>query len=62
MRYLARWRMQLAYEHLKDHNASVGELAQQLGYQSETAFSRAFKRTTGVAPGSVRPAATRSGR
>jgi AraC-like DNA-binding protein len=33
---------------------SVAEVAARLGYQSEAAFNRAFKRVTGVTPGSIR--------
>lgn len=54
MHYVARWRMQVAMSLLKDRGATISELAIQLGYQSEAAFSRAFKRFTGVSPGSVR--------
>ena len=39
---------------LKEEGATVGELADRLGYRSEAAFSRAFKRVIGVAPGAVR--------
>ena len=55
MRYLARWRMHIAATRLKeDHNLALGEIALDLGYQSEAAFSRAFKRFTGSSPGAVR--------
>lgn len=54
MQYLARWRMHVALTWLKEDSATVGELAIRLGYQSEAAFSRAFKRFAGVSPGSVR--------
>jgi AraC-like DNA-binding protein len=54
MHYLARWRMQVAVDSLRDGGATVGELANQLGYRSEAAFARAFKRITGVPPGAVR--------
>lgn len=54
MHYLARWRMQVAQTWLNEDSATVGELAIRLGYQSEAAFSRAFKRFTGVSPGSIR--------
>jgi AraC-like DNA-binding protein len=39
---------------LKEEDASLGELADRLGYQSEAAFSRAFKRFIGVSPGAAR--------
>jgi AraC-like DNA-binding protein len=54
MHYLARWRMQVAVDSLRDGGATVGELASQLGYRSEAAFARAFKRVVGVPPGAVR--------
>jgi AraC-like DNA-binding protein len=54
MRYLARWRMQVALGWLKEDGAPVGALARRLGYDSEAAFSRAFKRFAGVPPGAAR--------
>ena len=54
MQYVARWRMLVAHMWLTDGGATLGELALRLGYQSEAAFSRAFKRYMGVSPGSVR--------
>jgi AraC-like DNA-binding protein len=54
MRYVARWRMHVAVGVLKEGGATVGELADRLGYRSEAAFSRAFKRVIGAPPGAVR--------
>jgi AraC-like DNA-binding protein len=54
MAYVARWRMHLALSALREEGATVGELADRLGYRSEAAFSRAFKRIVGVAPGAAR--------
>ena len=54
MQYVARWRMQVAAGSLKDEGATVGQLAARLGYRSEAAFARAFKRITGEPPGAVR--------
>ena len=54
MQYLTHWRMQLAHHALATEGATVGELAGRLGYQSEAAFARAFKRVMGVAPGAVK--------
>ena len=54
MHYLARWRMQLAVTTLKEGGAALADVAARLGYQSEAAFSRAFKRLVGVSPGAVR--------
>ena len=54
MAYVARWRMQVAVSALREEGATVGELADRLGYRSEAAFSRAFKRIIGQPPGAVR--------
>ncbi|MBC8077893.1 MAG: AraC family transcriptional regulator [Chloroflexales bacterium] len=54
MQYVTRWRMNVALTWLKEDDAPLGELASRLGYQSEAAFSRAFKRFIGVSPGSAR--------
>ncbi|MGE0041176.1 MAG: AraC family transcriptional regulator [Vicinamibacterales bacterium] len=50
MQYLALWRMQLAGRLLAD-GAPVAEAAATVGYESEAAFSRAFKKMVGCAPG-----------
>jgi AraC-like DNA-binding protein len=57
MRYVARWRMNVAVEALKAEGATVAQLADRLGYRSEAAFSRAFKRVIGSSPGAVRRSA-----
>jgi AraC-like DNA-binding protein len=54
MHYVARWRMHVALSWLKEDDAPLGDLASRLGYQSEAAFSRAFKRFIGVSPGAAR--------
>ncbi len=54
MQYLAQWRMQVAAGLLRDSKAKVIEVALGVGYESEAAFSRAFKRAVGVAPGAWR--------
>ena len=56
MAYVTRWRMRVAVNALRDEGATVAELANRLGYRSEAAFARAFKRVTGVAPGAVKRA------
>ena len=56
MRYLTQWRMQLARLQLQETSEPLSVLADRLGYKSEAAFCRAFKRVFGVAPGSVRNA------
>jgi AraC-like DNA-binding protein len=58
MSYVARWRMHVAVAALKDEGATVGQLADRLGYRSEAAFSRAFKRVIGVSPGAIRRSAS----
>lgn len=50
MGYLTRWRMTLATRFLTDGALSVAEIADRVGYRSEFAFSRAFKRLKGAAP------------
>lgn len=49
MQYLALWRMQLASRQLMD-GAQVAEVAHAVGYESEAAFSRAFKKVVGQSP------------
>ena len=52
--YLTDWRMQLARTQLLESSEPLSVIAIRVGYQSEAAFSRAFKRVIGVSPGSVR--------
>jgi AraC-like DNA-binding protein len=59
--YLADWRMQRARALLRGGARSVGEVAARLGYRSEAAFSHAFRRRLGVAPGAYRRSAARPG-
>jgi AraC-like DNA-binding protein len=54
MQYVTRWRMHVALSALKDQGATVAELAHRLGYRSEAAFARAFKRVLGIPPGAVK--------
>jgi AraC-like DNA-binding protein len=54
MQYLTRWRMQAAARLLADGRAKVAAVALQVGYDSEAAFSRAFKRAAGVPPAAWR--------
>ena len=56
MQYVTRWRMHLADTWLQEDDAPLAELASRLGYQSEAAFSRAFKRFIGIPPGAARRA------
>jgi AraC-like DNA-binding protein len=55
-RYLTALRMEQAKELLQLERLSVGEVARRLGYGSDVAFSRAFRRHTGATPGSWRRA------
>ena len=48
--YLAKWRMQLASGLLSGGNANMASIAAEVGYESEAAFSRAFKKMTSVPP------------
>ncbi|WP_232665994.1 AraC family transcriptional regulator [Pseudonocardia sp. TRM90224] len=57
MHYVTRWRMYLALDVLEGSGATVNELAGRLGYRSEAAFARAFKRVIGVSPGAVKRSA-----
>jgi AraC-like DNA-binding protein len=50
MQYLAQWRMQLAANLLSSSSMGLAEIAEKVGYGSETALSRAYKRWVGVAP------------
>jgi len=48
--YVLRWRMQCAREQLRKERTSVAAVAEHVGYGSEAAFSRAFKRHVGLSP------------
>jgi len=54
--YLALWRMYTACNLLSDTHASVAEVASQVGYESDIAFARAFKRGVGTSPAEFRRA------
>lgn len=67
MRYLTRWRMQLAARLLADSATKVAAIGQQVGFRSESAFSRTFKKVSGLSPAAWRraianPSAQNSGR
>lgn len=53
MKYLTRWRMHMA-THLLKNEVQMGKIAQQLGYDSEVAFRKAFKREVGIPPARYR--------
>ena len=50
MQYLTNWRMQLATGHLLSGRESVAVIANLVGYESEAAFSRSFKKVVGTSP------------
>ena len=54
MHYLASWRMEVATQKLRNTSASLAQVAETVGYSSEAAFSRAFKKTFGTAPATWR--------
>ena len=57
LRYLARLRMELAAARLLESDASLAEIAREVGYDSEFSFNRAFKRHRGLPPGVFRRSA-----
>ena len=61
MHYLALWRLQLAADLLRSSRRPVSAIAAEVGYDSEAAFSRAFKRELGAAPAAWRRAAPSGG-
>lgn len=58
MSYVTAWRMNLARQRLRDSAASIGSVADALGYESVPAFSRVFKKFWGAPPSAFRPAST----
>lgn len=54
MHYLAQWRMQIAAGLLRESSGNVADIALQVGYDSEAAFARAFKRFVGLPPAAWR--------
>jgi AraC-like DNA-binding protein len=61
MQYLAGWRMHLARRLLRDSNIGIAQLAARVGYESEAAFSRAFRRAVGLPPATWRDASAAEG-
>ncbi len=57
MHYLIRWRLQLAAQLLRDTDDGIAAIAARVGYDSEAAFSRAFKRQAGESPAAWRTGA-----
>jgi len=60
MQYLTNWRMQVASNLLCSSNVNVAAIALEVGYESEAAFARAFKRATGMPPAAWRRARAQS--
>jgi AraC-like DNA-binding protein len=60
MEYVARWRMLLAADKLENSRDSVSAIALSLGYESESAFSAAFKRVMRCSPRQYSRAARRA--
>ncbi|MEO8157873.1 MAG: AraC family transcriptional regulator [Betaproteobacteria bacterium] len=58
MQYLTRWRMSLAAAQLRENDVPIVQLAAQVGYESESAFNRAFRREFGLPPAAWRKRAT----
>jgi AraC family transcriptional regulator, activator of mtrCDE len=56
MQYVTQWRVSVAQRMLRDRRLSVATIAEQMGYSSEAAFRRLFKRISGVSPGRIRHA------
>jgi AraC-like DNA-binding protein len=54
MKYLATWRMQVAAQRLRESQRSIARIAMDVGYESEAAFTRAFKRELGASPSAWR--------
>lgn len=61
LRYLARWRVQLARRLLAETRLGLEQIADRVGYDSAASFSRAFRKVTGVSPGAYRQASARVG-
>lgn len=54
MRYLLNWRMQVAMQKLRETRLLIAQIAFEVGYESEAAFTRAFRREVGVPPATWR--------
>jgi len=62
MQYLQKWRLQIAASRLLGSGAGIAAIAADVGYDSEAAFSRAFKRVIGQSPADWRDARTGNGK
>lgn len=54
MQYLTRWRMHRAAHYLRTEGLTVSQVAERVGYESNSTFSKTFKRYTGISPGEYR--------
>jgi AraC-like DNA-binding protein len=54
MQYLTFWRMHLAAQQLRESRSAIAQVGHAVGYESEAAFSRAFKRQFGASPAAWR--------
>jgi AraC-like DNA-binding protein len=54
LQYLARWRMTIAAQRLREDKAGIAAVAEAVGYANPVAFSKAFARIQGVGPGTFR--------
>ena len=61
LRYITRWRLTKAAAELRTGTGKLTEVARLVGYDSEVALSKAFKRHFGVAPGAYRHSETQRG-
>ena len=61
MQYLTRWRLEVAAQLLRDTDDGIAAIASRVGYESEAAFNRAFKRHAGEPPATWRNAARARG-
>jgi AraC-like DNA-binding protein len=58
MQYLTLWRLHVAAQQLREGRGNVAQIGFAVGYESEAAFSRAFKRQFGASPGTWRRQST----
>jgi AraC-like DNA-binding protein len=56
--YLTRWRMYRGSDLLRESDRKLADVAQAVGYDSDGAFHKAFKRVLGIAPGEYRRSTT----
>ena len=54
MKYLTNWRMQVAAHKLRENRSTISQIAYDVGYESEAAFTRAFRREMGAPPATWR--------